>query len=247
MADQRSEWQTKELAAAFLQGVRGAMPGADQQMAVLAKVSERWCPQPSRVLDLGCGDGILGRFLLEMYPAARAVFTDFSEPMLDAARNKLGVPPRATVVKSDFSTPEWLEAVRPHAPYDIVVSGFAIHHQPDVRKQALYAEIYSLLSQGGFFLNFEHVASATPAGQELFDDFFIDNLFRFHRAGDPDRTRQEIEQTYYSRPDKKENILASVEAQCQWLREIGFLDVDCFWKLFELAVFGGRKRPQRTR
>ena len=29
--------------------------------------------------------------------------------------------------------------------------------------------------------------------------------------------------------------------QCRWLREIGFQDVDCFWKYFELAIFGGVK------
>jgi hypothetical protein len=26
-----------------------------------------------------------------------------------------------------------------------------------------------------------------------------------------------------------------------WLREIGFRDVDCFWKYFEVAIFGGIK------
>ena len=35
------------------------------------------------------------------------------------------------------------------------------------------------------------------------------------------------------------NILASVEDQCRWLREIGFVEVDCFWNYFELAIFGG--------
>ena len=45
----------------------------------------------------------------------------------------------------------------------------------------------------------------------------------------------------YNRPDKKENLLAPVEAQCEELRRIGFEDVDCFFKLFELALFGGRK------
>jgi len=37
------------------------------------------------------------------------------------------------------------------------------------------------------------------------------------------------------------NKLASVEAQLAWLREIGFQEVDCFWKWLELAVFGGTK------
>jgi len=55
------------------------------------------------------------------------------------------------------------------------------------------------------------------------------------------RTLQEIEQEYTTRPDKAANILASVELQCDWLREIGYEDVDCYMRIYELAVFGGRK------
>lgn len=46
---------------------------------------------------------------------------------------------------------------------------------------------------------------------------------------------------YYYRPDKAANILTPVEDQCAWLREIGYVDVDCYLKAFELAVFGGRR------
>ncbi len=47
---------------------------------------------------------------------------------------------------------------------------------------------------------------------------------------------------YYDRPDKSANILAPIEQQCAWLRDIGFTDVDCYLKVFELAVFGGRRQ-----
>jgi hypothetical protein len=46
---------------------------------------------------------------------------------------------------------------------------------------------------------------------------------------------------WYHRPDKSENILAPVEAQCTWLSEIGFVEVDCFFRILELALFGGQK------
>ena len=42
--------------------------------------------------------------------------------------------------------------------------------------------------------------------------------------------------------DKDEDQLAPIEAQCEWLREIGFKDVDCFFKHFEIGLFGGRKK-----
>jgi hypothetical protein len=37
------------------------------------------------------------------------------------------------------------------------------------------------------------------------------------------------------------DICASAEEQCAWLRAIGFQDVDCYMKIYMLAVFGGRK------
>lgn len=242
MSNNDSQWQNAEVANTFLKGVRGAMPGADLQLAVLRRIAQLWAPAARRILDLGCGDGILGRVLLDALPEAQAVFADFSEPMLQAARAALGSHPRAAVVRADFSTPAWREAVAAHAPFDLVVSGYAIHHQPDERKKSLYAEIYGLLSPGGVFLNLEHVSSTSKAGERLFDEFFIDNLQAFHRRADAQKTRQEVADTFYNRPDKKENILAPLDVQCRWLSEIGFEDVDCYFKVFELALFGGRKK-----
>jgi len=38
-----------------------------------------------------------------------------------------------------------------------------------------------------------------------------------------------------------------VEVQCEWLRDAGFIDVDCFFKAFELAIFGGKRPPDEER
>jgi len=245
MTKPNSEWQTKELATAFLEGVREAIPGSELQLAVIGKIVQLWCDTPTRILDLGCGNGILGRFLLKIFPSAHGVFVDFSEPMLDAARENLSNASQTTVVNADFTTPQWIDVIASYQPFDVVISGFAIHHQRDERKRELYSEIYDQLSSNGIFLNLEHVASRTPAGEQLFDEFFVDHLHDFHSISDPNTTRETIADTYYRRPDKKENILSLVEEQCRWLREIGFHDVDCFFKVFELALFGGRKTSNK--
>ena len=52
-------------------------------------------------------------------------------------------------------------------------------------------------------------------------------------------TRDQVRAEYRTRPDRLANILAPVDLQMHWLRELGFVDVDCFWKYFELALFGG--------
>jgi cyclopropane fatty-acyl-phospholipid synthase-like methyltransferase len=233
-------WQQEELAKLFLEGVRGAIPLAAMQMDTLLRIVRKTLPRIDRLLDLGCGDGILGRAVLAEYPDAAGVFLDFSEPMIEAARRKAaeqGV--RASFIVQDFGARDWTTTVV--APFDLVVSGFAIHHQPDERKQELYQEIFDLLKPGGLFLNQEHVSSKSAWAGQVFDELFVDSLWSHHQKQGGTKTREVIANEYYYRPDKAANILAPLDVQCRWLEEIGFVDVDCFFKLFESALFGGRR------
>ncbi len=244
-ADKR--WQAAGLAARYVYGVRSAIPLADEQFDVMLRLIEWAQPEPARVLDLGCGDGILGRAVLDRFPGASCVFADFSEEMLDLARGKLGAAAaRATVVDVDYGEVGWVSAVADFAPFDVVVSGYSIHHQPDARKRAVYGEIFDLLTPGGLFVNVEHVSSPSPGIEGLHEDVFIDSLHAFHQANGSTMSRAEIADEFYRRPDKQANILAPVENQCAWLRELGYVDVDCYFKYFELAVFGGRKEESKT-
>jgi SAM-dependent methyltransferase len=234
-------WQTAELTQNYLDGVRGAIPLAQEQIAVMLFLARLNNPDVSTFLDLGCGDGILGQAVLGQYPTATGVFADFSKPMLEAAEKRLSGNKQAVFVESDYGNEDWLEQMAPYAPFDLIVSGFSIHHQPDERKKSLYAELYDLLAPGGLFLNLEHVDSHTRWGKQAFDEFFVNSLYSYHQRNGSTQTREAVSDKYYGRPDKTANILALVETQCDWLREIGFKEVDCFLKIFELALFGGIK------
>jgi SAM-dependent methyltransferase len=231
-------WKSSELAATFLEGVRGAIPFAGAQIDIMLRLIAA-CELPvGRILDLGCGDGVLAAAILDRYPEARAVLLDFSDPMLEAARKRFADrAARVDILSVDYGQPSWTRAVAPFVPFDAVVSGFSIHHQPDARKKEIYAEIHELLAPGAIFVNVEHVAPGSPWLARMNDEAFLDGLQRWQ----PALLRSEIESTYYRRADKDANILAPVEAQCEWLRAIGFTDVDCYFKAFELAVFGGRR------
>jgi SAM-dependent methyltransferase len=148
------------------------------------------------------------------HPNATAVAIDFSPAMLDAASKRFAGDHSVEIM------PHNLEAPLPQlGTFDAVVSSFAIHHLTHERKRSLYAEIHARLNPGGAFCNLEHVASATP---QLHEEF-LRHIGCTVETEDPS------------------NKLLALETQLQWLREIGFSDVDCHWKWRELALLTGRR------
>jgi SAM-dependent methyltransferase len=142
---------------------------------------------------------------------ASGVGLDFSPAMLDAARTRFAGRPDVELVDHNFN------AVLPDmGAFDVVVSAFAIHHCSHERKRELYAEVFERLEPGGVFANLEHVSSPT---ERLHEEFLA----------------------LVSAPEDPSNQLLDVETQLQWLRAIGFVEVDCFWKWRELALLSGIK------
>lgn len=167
---------------------------------------------PTRVLDLGCGDGRLAALVLEHRPSVTSVLAvDRSAPMLDAARARFADDDRVRLDTFDLNDP--LAAL---GRFDVIVSGFAIHHVDDDRKRALYREVAEQLEPGGLFANLEIVASATP---ELHADF----LAAIGRDADDPADR-----------------LAEVEPQLAWMRAGGLDQVDCLWRWRGMALLTGR-------
>ena len=167
-----------------------------------------------RFLDLGAGAGRLLSLVKSVRPGAECVALDFSSAMLQALRDTFGSQPGISIVEHDLSVP-----LPRLGRFDAIVSSFAIHHVTHDRKQKLYTEVFSLLNPGAVFLNLEHVSSPT----DLLHRGFLSTMALTPETEDPS------------------NKLLDVETQLAWLREIGFIDVDCHWKWRELALLAGAR------
>lgn len=234
-------WKLPAIVDRYL-SYRAAIPLAQEQIGVMMSILNSRKQPVENFLDLGCGDGILGATLLGEYPSAYGVFADFSEPMLAQAREGLKEYAGQLAFENlDYGDPAWVNRMQAYDSFDAIVSGYSVHHQPDVRKHEVYAEIFSLLKPGGWFVNIEHVSSAAQLNIDLFEHHYISARYVIEKQNGGTRTFEEIADEYKNRPDKAANILASTELQCAWLREIGYEEVDCYFRIFELAVFGGGK------
>jgi ubiquinone/menaquinone biosynthesis C-methylase UbiE len=169
-------------------------------------------PGTRQILDLGTGDGRLLALVRQQHPDTDAVAVDFSPAMLAAVGKRFDNDSRVRIVEQNLDLP--LPAL---GKFDAVISSFAIHHLVDERKRALYGEIFGLLNSRGVFCNLEHVASPS----ERLHEEFLNRIGFTVETEDPS------------------NKLLEVETQLCWLREIGFVDVDCQWKWRELALLTG--------
>lgn len=234
-------WKLPAVVNRFLSH-RAAIPLAQEQIGVMISILKSRAEPIENFLDLGCGDGILGAAVLGEYPSSRGVLADFSESMLAQARVQLTEYASQLVFENlDYGNPAWIERMQAYGPFDAIVSGYSIHHQPDARKREIYAEIFSLLKPGGWFVNIEHIAPAAQLATDLFDNHLVEGYYAIEQRNGGARTRAEMANVYLNRPDKDANKLLSVEVQCAWLRELGYQEVDCYFRIYELAVFAGRK------
>jgi SAM-dependent methyltransferase len=234
-------WKVPAVVNRFL-AHRAAIPLAQEQISVMMSILKSRTKPVENFLDLGCGDGILGAAILGEYPSSRGVLADFSEAMLRQAREQLKEYGEQLVFEDvDYGDPAWVKQMQAYCPFDAIVSGYSIHHQPDARKREIYAEIFSLLKPGGWFVNVEHIAPAAQLVSDLFNNHLIDGYYAIDQRNGNTRTREEMAIFYLNRPDRDANILLPVDVQCAWLREIGYEEVDCYFRIYELAVFAGHK------
>lgn len=124
------------------------------------------------VLDVGAGYGVVTEEVLRAFPAARVTLQDYSQPMLDQARQRLaGQSDQLSYVICDLTDLSWPQAVG--GPFDLAVSAIALHNLQDSEKIfACYQAIHNLLKPSGWFLNCDrfvegiepHLAELRKAG-----------------------------------------------------------------------------------
>jgi SAM-dependent methyltransferase len=132
--------------------------------------------------------------------------------MLELSRTRFVGDSSITIIEHNLDKP------LPHlGTFDVVMSSFAIHHVTHERKRSLYGEVFDMLVPEGVFCNLEHVASPS----ERLHLEFLNSMGVAPENDDPS------------------NKLLDMETQLGWLREVGFKDVDCYWKWRELALLAG--------
>lgn len=102
----------------------------------------RWSPRPSRILEVGCGEGYSTARLAEMFPGVLIEAIDIA----DNLGRLYDGPPDAAIFRKVSA--EKIAAETPCA-YDLVVLSDVLHHVPNDQRLSLLDALRKLLSPGG--------------------------------------------------------------------------------------------------
>jgi tRNA (cmo5U34)-methyltransferase len=206
-----------------------------------------------RVVELGAGSGRFLEKILKAAPSATCCWVDSSSDFLSIARSRLGAyEERVEYVSVPFEE-NW--STRVEGDIDAIVSFSAIHHLTHEEKRSLYQRCFTRLRPGGLFINADEMKT-------MDEDAYVNSLrFWVQHAANVKASITKEDKEHYDRWmfhfDKwKERNVDNIHVpkvkgddihdpfleQMQWLREIGFTDVDLFVKYHLWCVVGGRKK-----
>jgi tRNA (cmo5U34)-methyltransferase len=175
---------------------------------------------PRRILDVGCGHGVIAARILDEIPEVTLAGVDGSPPMLAMARERLApFGARATLIQADFEamTPADLAG----GPFGIAFASQAIHNCSDEGKQRTLASCRSVMASGGLFLLYDRIKLVTPALFPVYRSIWDTTGADFGGQQHEGDSFAEHEETRITRGDRP----GSLEQNVLWFREAGFGEV----------------------
>ncbi len=146
-----TRWQTEDGSLTLL---NHANVFSRAQLDIGARLLLEHLPDCSgkRVIDLGCGNGILGLTVLQRYPDSRVTFVDESHMAVTSARENVQANFPHLIEQCDFIVSNCLEALDSSTTVDVVLCNPPFHQQNTVTDHIalqMFSDAKRQLSRGG--------------------------------------------------------------------------------------------------
>lgn len=230
-----SRWVESEFSQSYRDAANIFLPFRSQVIEITKSFFEHFISQntQAKVLDLGCGDGLFIQELLKSFTPAKVRLVDGSNEMLDAAKKRLGEQEKLHFSLASFQ--ELLSKDLIDENFDFIYSSLAIHHLPFEAKRILYAYIYNHLSTGGCFIHYDVVVPPSEKIESCYLSIWKEWIKK-HPAIEKRKDLINIPEQY---KNNKDNVPDTLDSQLRIMKEIGFKDVDCYFKYGIFSLFGG--------
>jgi len=204
------------------------------------------------VIDLGAGSGIFLEKILKRYSHVKCYWIDYSEDFLKVAKRKFArLRDKVEYILSPIEN-EWESKI--DEKVDAIFSMSTIHHLESEEKRRLYQRCFKILKNPGWFFNIDEMKT-------IYKDAYLNSLYLWSKHVENGKNRITKEQiSLYNKwkahfddwrlrnidnidkpKTKGDDIHENFIQQIEWLKEIGYVNVDLFIKYHLWCVIGGQK------
>jgi len=190
--------------------IRELLPEADKQY---------------RVLDLGCGNGVLSEMVFDKLPRSHIVAFDLTENMLQAYSKKLAAHAGKFELRAgDFRTDPL------GSEYDIIIAGLTLHHLTREERETFYQTLFNAMQPGGLFIARDIIVDEDE--EIARQHYYLWKNFMRSQGEDAD--------FWYAKHMEKDFPI-SLSNHFSWLKKAGFAHTACHWRLYNFAITSAKK------
>ena len=200
------------------------IPFYDAQREFMLELIQFGHDAPLRLLDLGCGPGLMAARVLTEFPHAHLTLLDLTQEMIDACRSRVGNTNRVIYRVGDFRTDDF------GSSYDVVLASLSLHHATLPERPMLAKRLYDCLVPGGRLITAEVIVDEEPTIRAQQYELWR----RFMDAQD-----EKGDEWYQKHLAKDHPVVIS-----EWtktLEQAGFASAGCFWRCLNFAIFAADK------
>jgi len=173
-----------------------------------------------RVLDLGCGNGVLSEIVFRKLARAFVIGFDVTEKMLHAYEKKLADQEgKFELRQGDFRTDPI------GTGYDIILPGLTLHHLTRREREKFYQTLYTALNPGGLLLARDIIIDEDEAVRQ--EQYSLWKEFMQSNGEDPE--------FWYAKHMEKDHPI-TLSDHFAWLKKAGFVKTACHWRLYNFAI-----------
>jgi len=240
--NERTDWSERD-SALFIDDGAVFVPDRDVQIETVAALIPE-ASAPVHVVELCCGEGLLGAAILARHESAILHAYDGSPAMREAACKRLEpFGNRAEVTAFDLAGDDWR---RFPWPVHAFVSSLAIHHLDAKAKKRLFRDLARALAPGGALVIADLIAPASAEARAVSARAWDKAARRQARAATGDErafARFQAEKWNYFADPAPDPIdkPSPLARQLAWFEEAGLIHADVHWLHAGHAIFSARK------
>lgn len=212
-----TKWEfDAEVTRVFDNMLSRSIPNYSTMRSLCYNLGKNFIKDGSKVVDIGCSNGLSSEMFIENIPGANYYLNDVSEPMLDACRKRFNGKKNVFIEFND------LRYGLNVSNLDLALSILTIQFTPIEYRQNILQDIYDKLNNGGAFIFVEKVLGNSAT---------IDNIL-VKEYYDLKENNGYTQEQIANKRTSLEGVLVPLTASFNehLLHSVGFKYVDCFFR-----------------